>query len=104
MCLKAVMEEMRDEEDPKELAGKAASILLHCGLHCRSEHPQAEMEGAALGASDDNGIEFLRSTKRCVEGFSDKAPRPLKPALRKHAPQLTASTDKKSKFLKNVGN
>ena len=94
----AAMEEMHDEEDPKDLVDKVASHMSHFGLHRRSEPMQIEMEDVALDKTDDADVNFPRPTKMHAEGFSRKMSGCAKPIFRKHIAQLSQKEDKNLGF------
>ena len=100
----AGIEEVHDEEHPKEQIDKAASISLCCSLNHHSEPLQIEAQDIVLGVSDNFQVNFPHPTKRRTEDFSQEAPESFNITLRKYTSQFATSADKKSRFLKNINN
>ena len=86
-------EEMCDEEEPKELIDKVASLCLYYSIHLRSEVLQIEKQDVVLANSEDIDVHFLNPTKRHAAGFSCMTPRLIKSTFMKKVSQLAPKLD-----------
>ena len=98
--VQAALQEMHDDNIPKELADKTAAYLLFFGLHRRSEILEMQATDVRLNESEDSDMHiFPRKAKREAGGFSRELLGWLKPSFELCASQFLPKTKDDRRFF-----
>ena len=102
--MQKILEEMFDEEKPKELVRKIMVALAYFGLLRKEEILGICIKDVRLDLSENIEVDYPYPSKRNPKGFSFTLPGWLKPTLQKYIDQLPDDMPTTNRFLRNWSN